>query len=170
MTDKRPRFRRFTKRLEATFSTGGMKFRGISSDLSEGGLFIRTRNGLTPGTITDIEIFLSEGKTCRLKGIVRRTIKTSLSTIKNGMGIEILERDSNYLELLRGIETDTEVPDESFPPPPITGSREEKKTAAGSSLIIVCPACGAKNRVPAGKLPLGPKCGKCGETLYSGTD
>lgn len=31
--------------------------------------------------------------------------------------------------------------------------------------IIVCPNCGAKNRIPAEKQHLTPKCGKCGARL-----
>lgn len=31
--------------------------------------------------------------------------------------------------------------------------------------IIVCPSCGAKNRIPADKQHLTPKCGKCGARL-----
>ena len=31
--------------------------------------------------------------------------------------------------------------------------------------IIVCPSCGAKNRIPAEKQHLTPKCGKCGARL-----
>ena len=34
---------------------------------------------------------------------------------------------------------------------------------------IVCPKCGATNRLPAGKPALEAKCGKCGEKLFSGT-
>ena len=34
---------------------------------------------------------------------------------------------------------------------------------------IVCPSCSATNRLPAEKLDQGPKCGKCGEPLFSGT-
>lgn len=33
---------------------------------------------------------------------------------------------------------------------------------------FVCPACGAANRAPEGKDPLGAKCGRCGELLFSG--
>jgi len=32
-------------------------------------------------------------------------------------------------------------------------------------VIIQCPACGAKNRVPADKQHLLPKCGRCGRSL-----
>ena len=34
---------------------------------------------------------------------------------------------------------------------------------------IVCPSCSATNRLPADKLERGPKCGKCGDRLFSGT-
>ena len=34
---------------------------------------------------------------------------------------------------------------------------------------IVCPSCSATNRLPAEKLGQGPKCGKCGAPLFSGT-
>ena len=34
-----------------------------------------------------------------------------------------------------------------------------------NSLLIQCPACGAKNRVPAEKQHLRPKCGRCGRSL-----
>lgn len=31
--------------------------------------------------------------------------------------------------------------------------------------IIVCPSCGAKNRIPAAKQHLTPKCGRCGTRI-----
>ncbi len=31
--------------------------------------------------------------------------------------------------------------------------------------IVVCPSCGAKNRIPADKRHLTPKCGRCGAPL-----
>lgn len=32
-------------------------------------------------------------------------------------------------------------------------------------LIAACPDCGARNRIPADKQHLGPKCGRCGKRL-----
>ena len=32
--------------------------------------------------------------------------------------------------------------------------------------LIVCGSCGALNRVPAGRLFAGPKCGRCGKALF----
>ena len=37
-----------------------------------------------------------------------------------------------------------------------------------SGEIVICPACGAPNRVPAERLGENPKCGKCHATLFSG--
>lgn len=34
-----------------------------------------------------------------------------------------------------------------------------------NSLILACPSCSAKNRIPAGKQHLSPKCGKCGARI-----
>ncbi|HIQ38351.1 MAG TPA: thiol reductase thioredoxin [Desulfocapsa sulfexigens] len=34
-----------------------------------------------------------------------------------------------------------------------------------TSIIITCPSCGTKNRIPAAKQHLSPKCGKCSKQL-----
>ncbi len=34
-----------------------------------------------------------------------------------------------------------------------------------NNLIITCPSCSAKNRIPADKQHLSPKCGKCGKQI-----
>ncbi len=34
-----------------------------------------------------------------------------------------------------------------------------------NSLILACPSCSTKNRIPAGKQHLSPKCGKCGTQI-----
>ena len=39
---------------------------------------------------------------------------------------------------------------------------------SNDSKIIVCPACTTSNRVPAGKLAAGGKCGRCGSPLFLG--
>jgi hypothetical protein len=92
---------RCIKRLEVKFSSDNKFFTGISSDLSENGLFIRTQKGFAPGTAIDIQIFLPDGNTSIIKGIVKRTIKSSISALKNGMGIEIMEKDKSYINFLK---------------------------------------------------------------------
>jgi thioredoxin 2 len=36
------------------------------------------------------------------------------------------------------------------------------------TLHVVCPHCDAANRLPAGRLSSGPKCGRCHRALFSG--
>jgi hypothetical protein len=82
--DKR-KYPRFIKRLTAKFSIDDKKrFTGILSDLSESGLFIRTNRGLAVDSPVDIELLLPNNKVSFLKGIVRRTLRTPISSMKNG--------------------------------------------------------------------------------------
>ncbi len=176
---------RFTKRLEVTFSSGTLKYRGISSDLSAGGLFIRTQNGFAPGNLVDIEIYLPENKVGRLKGIVRRTVKSPMNLVKNGMGIELVERDPYYLDFLRNFDVGGRPEEDtaSRPSAKVVEDQEAEKThesrggEAGKekpgaftepsheSVIIICQSCKVKNKVPRERLWLGPKCGRCGTVL-----
>ena len=167
----RRKSKRVTKRLEVTFSSGGLQFRGISSDLSWGGLFIRTQNGLMPGTIVEIEIYLPGHKVGRLKGIVRRTVKTSLSMVKNGMGVELIERDQDYLDFVKTINSEhREQSDETGAQSgeETASHREGKGNETPDSRIVVCVNCETKNRSPQGKVSLRAKCGRCGTLLYLG--
>jgi len=158
---KYQRTQRYTKRLEATFGSGPLTYRGILSDISENGLFIRTSRGFTPGTIIDIEIIMPGDQISHLTGIVRRTIKTPLSTAKNGMGVELTQKDAVYInffkshhkEVSREAFEETDPAGENFSPP--------------ASRIITCPGCGAKNKVLYEKLFLKPICGKCKTLLTS---
>jgi hypothetical protein len=142
---------RFTKRLEVTFSSGGLSFRGILSNISSSGIFIRTNRGFTPDTIVDIEVVMPDNKISLLKGVVKRTIKTPLSSMKNGMGVELMEKDPIFEIFVQSIAGETEKTSEE-PSPPVFQ-------------IISCPACGVKNKVLGTKIALGPKCGRCGTSL-----
>ena len=42
---------------------------------------------------------------------------------------------------------------------------DKNEAAPEAKYKMRCIECGAKNRIPAGKLKAGPKCGKCGSTL-----
>lgn len=144
---------RFTKRLEVTFSSGGLSFRGILSNISTNGIFIRTNRGFTPDTIVDIEVVMPDNKISFLKGIVKRTTKTTLSSVKNGMGVELMEKDSIFENFVQSINDETEKTGEASPPPEFQ--------------IISCPVCGVKNKVLNSKIALAPKCGKCGASLLT---
>jgi len=141
---------RFTKRLEVKFTSGRDTYKGILSNLSQNGLFIRTNRGFTPGTIIDIELMMPEGTISLLKGIVRWTSKTHLA-IKNGMGIELLEKDTAFIHFIRTFHEKT---GKSF-------DQEDHK----EFLIVACIQCGVKNKVLSEKISCGPKCGRCGTPL-----
>ena len=108
MEDKR-QDKRFIRRCETEFAVDGITHRGITSNLSLNGLFISTNRSFPLDTILDIVIHLPDGSTAKLKGMVRRALKTPtgkitgtrLKPLKNGMGVEVIENDDNYLEVIK---------------------------------------------------------------------
>lgn len=156
---------RFIRRLETEFSSGKHAFRGISSDLSYSGMFIRSKNPFAPGTVIDITIHLPDSIDCKLKGRVIRAFKAELTGLKSGMGVELIEKDEHYVNFVRS--HSMAVPEDE----PVNVSREAPKQAPPPQSsqpeysIIACPSCGVKNKMPAAKVSLAPKCGKCGSPL-----
>ena len=108
MDDKRDQ-KRFIRRCEIEFTLDGTTKRGISSNFSLNGLFISTNYPFPPDKLLDIVIHLPNGLTSKVKGRVRwafrkylgKAIGFPIKSMKNGFGIEILERDDNYLEFIR---------------------------------------------------------------------
>ena len=94
--------KRYTSRCEIEFSMNGTTYRGISSNLSLNGLFIRTRRPFTADTVIDLMVHFPNGSTSKLKGITRRAIRNPLDN-QNGMGIELIEKDSNYFDFVNSI-------------------------------------------------------------------
>ncbi len=159
------RHKRYTKRVETEFSAADKVFKGISSDFSEKGIFIRTNHGFVPDTVVEISLLLPDGTTSRLKRIVRHTVKSQLKMVKNGMGIEIIESDDAYARFLR--EELIGMPQDGRDS---AGSRDLQTTRAPDAeeeeyMVRECRACGTKNRIAVSKLSLGPKCGRCGSSL-----
>lgn len=103
--------RRFIRRCEAEFIVDNMSYRGIAGDFSLGGLFLRTGRPFPPETIIDIILYFADGTSSRLKAKVRRALRTPLGKVmgtpkkelKNGMGVEITERDARYLHFIRSL-------------------------------------------------------------------
>jgi Tfp pilus assembly protein PilZ len=94
---------RFVKRLETRIVSDHISFWSISSDLSKSGLFIRTNRGLNIDTTIDIELSLPDNRISLLKGIVRRTTRTGISSMKNGMGVEIIEKDQPFIDFVNSV-------------------------------------------------------------------
>ncbi len=150
----RRKYERFVRRLETEFVGQEKQYRAISSDFSRYGLFIRTNHAFVPGTELDVVIHLPTGVDCKLKGVVRRAMKTPIVSLKNGMGIELTRRDQNYIKFLKEFDpTEDGIPD--------TFAFEKPVSAEPDYVIIACSQCKAKNRVRRERLSHSPKCGKC---------
>ena len=92
--------KRIIKRLDTEFSSEGPSFHGMSSNLSEGGLFLRTIKPLPVDTPVEVSIQLPDNTVSRLKGTVRWSLKSVQRTARSGMGIEISENDRHYVNFL----------------------------------------------------------------------
>ncbi len=154
--------KRQTRRLETVFKTGSESFRGITSDVSDLGMFIRTRYGMAPGSLIDIELYLPDGKIAYLKGEVRRSVKTPIATFKNGMGILIVKNDENFIKF---IDQEYKNSSSESSQPQAPEPAQEYVNAQTDYIIIACSNCNIKNKVKKEKLSLGPRCGKCGTVL-----
>jgi hypothetical protein len=142
---------RYTRRLEAVFRSGGFEYRGILSNISENGLFIRTNRGFAPGSILEIELILPDNRVSKIKGVVRRTIKTP-TAVSNGMGVELLEKDSRFLSFMKSVRlSNSGIPEND----------DDQFT------FLYCGSCGAKNRIPREKVQGAPRCGKCRNPLHT---
>jgi len=101
------RAERYKGRFKIEYALGDQTYRGISSDLSLNGIFIRTRNPLEMGTLITVVLHLPGGSTATLRGKVARVLVTpegiSAISIRNGMGIEIIEKDYNYLRTVMSL-------------------------------------------------------------------
>jgi len=133
---------RIIKRLPVKFFVDHECLSSLSSDLSESGLFLRTNRGASVDCIIDIQLFLPSNKVSCLKGVVKRTVRTPFSSMKNGMGIEIIQKDEAYAHFIKtlygdlikksarpefpsGNGTSSEVPDED--PAPKTAAEEKRQ-------------------------------------------
>ena len=161
--------KRYRKRLETRVTSGDLGLSAMTSDLSASGLFIRTQRGFSPGSNVVIDLYLPDSKVCRVKGIVKRTIKTPLSVVKSGMGIELqnIGKDSCYIEFLETFVIDRDTLDTPLPQGSGNDRSEQKESNVGEEpyVIVPCTACDVKNRVLKTKLSQKPRCGKCGKAL-----
>jgi hypothetical protein len=97
--------KRLKKSCQVDFCANNETYRGVSDNFSVDGLFIWTDNLLAPQSVVSMTVHLPDGSTSKLKGLVRRVHKVSHDSVKPsgqifkcGMGIEIIERDPNYMK------------------------------------------------------------------------
>lgn len=120
--ENRRQGKRFLKRCEVKFRSSDRAYRGISTNFSLNGLFIKTDHPFVKNTSLDIIVCLPTGLTSHVKGKVvracqpvQRNIRNSpqtpaakvmrspLSMSKYGMGVSIIKKDPHYLHLIRSL-------------------------------------------------------------------
>jgi hypothetical protein len=110
------RQKRFIDRYKVELNVNDKTYRGLSSNFSLNGLFIRTKQKFQSGTLLEIIIHFPNDLTSRLKGKVIRVSrsplygvdKTENGYVEKGLGIEIIEKDSLYLHFIRSFITQDE--------------------------------------------------------------
>jgi Tfp pilus assembly protein PilZ len=98
--------KRKIKRLNILFTNGKEELKGISSDFSCNGLFIRTRNCFPIGTKLEMKLEFDNGSEIPLTGIVKRALKTQISIHKSGMGIRLSSTPAEYDALIKELYQD----------------------------------------------------------------
>jgi hypothetical protein len=126
MQDKR-KHKRYIKRCEIEFSTNGTTYRGISSNFSLSGLFIKTSKPFTEDTAVDLIVHLPNGLISKLKGIVKRALRNPVNIQKNGMGIELIVKDSHYNDFINSISSNVNV------------DHDKSKEPRGQENPVPCP-------------------------------
>jgi uncharacterized protein (TIGR02266 family) len=92
---------RMTKRLPLKFSVGESESIAFSSNISNSGLFIRTRKAYPPGTKLKISLEADNNNTIELEGEVAWSLKTGSTSFKNGMGIKLSNIPQSYIDLVK---------------------------------------------------------------------
>ncbi len=114
LTQEKARRKRCQKSLEVEFCANGGTYMGFSDNFSINGLFIKTDNCQAEETAIFIKVHLPDGSISKLEGIVRRVQRSPFASgtasdkdFKDGMGIEIIKRDSNYIKFFMSLVCDS---------------------------------------------------------------
>lgn len=92
--------KRFKKKLLVRIYSGTTHFSGITSDISNNGMFIR--GVLLPNDIVlTIALYLPCKKICSLLGIVKRNVKIPDTNWLFGTGLELIKKDHTFHDLLK---------------------------------------------------------------------
>ncbi len=95
---------RFLIKLPVEVTAGDRVIKGTTVRVSEKGFFVRAQKVFNVGTTVDIDLFVTEESSCRMKGVVKYAETSAISVRQNGMGVELIETCPGYLKLLRSFE------------------------------------------------------------------
>jgi hypothetical protein len=92
--------KRFKKKLLVRIYSGTNRFGGITSDISNNGMFIR--GALLPNDIElTIALYLPGNKISSLLGIVKRNVKIPEANWLFGTGLELIKKDHTFHNFLK---------------------------------------------------------------------
>ncbi len=99
------RSKRIIKRLAVDFGTRDLKHTGITNDISETGMFIKTTKSYQPGSVLKINLYIPSSGSLTFTGKVVRSFKHPpySSLARNGVGIELDSGEKSYLTYVKSI-------------------------------------------------------------------
>lgn len=92
---------RFEAKLYVKLHSKSSTAWGLIDDVSERGLFIKSIRGFPIGEEINLEVFMPDNSIAFLKATVRRIVELPEQHRKYGVGVEVLEKDMNYKDLLK---------------------------------------------------------------------
>ncbi len=102
-------FERINKKLQVKFWSGGVNYTGITTNVSEKGMFVGTKKELFPGALLDMEIILPNGDYIRIPVKVKRTMKSGNSyndnIYGNGLGVQLVSEHPRYETFIKSFKT-----------------------------------------------------------------
>ncbi|MHB8883082.1 MAG: protein kinase domain-containing protein [Thermodesulfovibrionales bacterium] len=163
----RRKYERFDDCRELEFFCEERSFRGTSLNFSNEGCSLLTDNEFSPDMVVYLLLQLRDRTFCRPMGIIRWVTYHPEGRRENRLGIEIIDADDKYLEFISGLvggsrDNTAEAVKTAQAGEPAAG------TAHPETVLIICPNCRVKNRIPAARISANPKCGRCGSPLGPG--
>ena len=73
---------------------------GMSVNLSENGVFVATNRNFAVESPVDLELLLPGETTTFLEGVIKRTSKAGSSSLKSGIGIQIVRNDQHFVDFI----------------------------------------------------------------------
>jgi hypothetical protein len=93
--------KRLIHKVKAEVSAGEECYTGTTVRISERGFFVRSQKSFHEGTTVNIKLWLPGGEESTLKGIVKYARSVNFLRPQNGMGIELTEKDTAYMQFIR---------------------------------------------------------------------
>jgi Tfp pilus assembly protein PilZ len=103
MIRRRRAYKRFVSKVQAEVSADDKCYTGKTVRISEKGFFVRSQKSFREGTPVNIKLLLPEGEESTLRGVVKYARSVNFLQMMNGMGIELTEKDTAYMQFIRDL-------------------------------------------------------------------